>query len=288
MNMHLISTGRVKITQNWRVGKGEGAIRLINTLLDRNFTDWLPITCAVIQHPEGLIVIDTGIPADANKRLYFPPHMPLVQRAAPFLISEDEEIGSQMQARGLDPLDVRWVIQTHLHQDHDGGMHCFPNAEFLISRRGWAAGQGLSGRMGGYLNWRWKGITPRLVDFSSGSYHSFDASEVVTRAGDVRLVPTPGHSAGHLSVALEDGDKALFFAGDAAYSQDLLLRDTVDGVAVDPHSSRDSHRRIMKLAAQIPTVFLPSHDPENDYRLQNRMVIPVTNGSVNSSTKVFS
>lgn len=274
MKIHLISAGQVKVTQNWIVGRGKGARRMINTLLDNKFTDWLPIYCGVIEHEEGLIVIDTGIPLDANRRIYFPPHMPLVQRAAPFLINEGEGIEPQMRSLGLEPKDVRWVMLTHLHQDHDGGMSAFPNAEFLVARREWVAGQGLSGRMNGYLNWRWSNITPRLVDFASGAYHSFPISEIVTQRGDVRLVPTPGHSAGHLSVVVEDGDKIICFAGDAAYSQNLLLKNVVDGVSVNSMAAQDSHRRILKLNEHTPVVFLPSHDPESQVRLQNRLTVP--------------
>ncbi|MDX1638699.1 MAG: hypothetical protein R3281_12065 [Balneolaceae bacterium] len=76
MIIHAIETGKVKITKNWRTGRGDAAKRLINTLFDSEFTEWLPIYVWVIEHSEGLIVIDTGIPADANKRIWFPPFMP--------------------------------------------------------------------------------------------------------------------------------------------------------------------------------------------------------------------
>ncbi|HVU10954.1 MAG TPA: N-acyl homoserine lactonase family protein [Phototrophicaceae bacterium] len=275
MNIQMISTGRVKISQNWQVGKGDSrAARLINALADRHLSDWLPIYCTVIEHPEGLIVVDTGIPADASKPVFFPPHMLLLQHASPFQMSADQVLSTQMRARGLDPRDVRWVISTHLHQDHDGDMDSFPNAEFLISRREWATGQGWGGRMNGYFNWRWQQITPRLIDFTSGAYYSFTASEIITQAGDVRLVPTPGHSAGHLSVIVEQGDHLVMAAGDVAYAQDLLLKDLVDGVGPDPAAQHDSHRRIVQLAAQAPTIFLPSHDPASEDRLSRSIVIP--------------
>jgi len=51
MQIHAISTGAVKITQSWRVGRGAGIRRLAHTLFDRQFTDWLPIYCYVIEHP---------------------------------------------------------------------------------------------------------------------------------------------------------------------------------------------------------------------------------------------
>lgn len=276
MNIHLISTGAVKITQNWVRGDERGLGRMANTLLDRRFTDWLPIYCAVIEHPEGLVVIDAGILSNANDPIYFPPHMRLLQRAASFQITPQDELGAQMRARSLNPSDVRWVILTHLHQDHDGGLHFFPNAEFVVSRREWAAAQGFAGRLGGYQNQRWpKNLAPTQIDFSSGAYHSFAFSQVITRAGDLRLVPTPGHCAGHLSVVLEQGDRALFFAGDAAYTEQLLLEDVVDGVGPDPAIQRDTHRRIRALASQIPLVFLPSHDPDAQARLAKRAILPV-------------
>jgi hypothetical protein len=53
MNIHAISSGEVQITQNWRVGKGDGFRLLVNTLFDEQFTVWLPIFCFVIEHPFG-------------------------------------------------------------------------------------------------------------------------------------------------------------------------------------------------------------------------------------------
>jgi glyoxylase-like metal-dependent hydrolase (beta-lactamase superfamily II) len=181
---------------------------------------------------------------------------------------------------------VRWVILTHLHQDHEGGLQYFPNAEFLVSRTEWQAAQGLSGRMAGYLNWRWpKGFTPTLVDFDSGSYHNFASSQMVTRAGDIRLLPTPGHSLGHMSVVVEQSDHILFVAGDAAYTQDLLLRDCIDGVGPSPDDQHETHQQIIRLAAQTPMVFLPSHDPDSAARLEWHETISMEALSVSLSQR---
>ncbi len=274
MKIHPISTGRVKITKSWLIGQEDSPFRLLHPLTDRTFTDWLPIFCFVIEHPEGLIVVDTGIPANANDRIYFPPFMPLVQRAAPFDITEQEEIGPKMRELGLDPADVRWVIQTHLHQDHEGGFHYFPQAEVIVSRTEWSAATGLKGRMGGYLNYRWpKDLDPTLVDFEDGPFHSFDQSQTVTAAGDVILVPTPGHSSGHLSVVIKEDKQLVFLAGDAAYSQELLLANQVDGVGPSVEDQRDTKQRIIELAKTVPTVFVTSHEWAGAERLKTRQPV---------------
>lgn len=276
MQVHAISTGAVRITQRWQTGHGSRFMRLTRALLDRRFTDWLPIHVWVIEHPEGLIVIDTGIPVDANAFTLRPPFMPLVRRAAPFRIAgKNEEIGPQLERVGLAPADVRWVIQTHLHQDHDGGFGYFPKAEILVSRVEWLAAQGFAGQMAGYLNWRWpRGLAPTLIDFAPDPTGTFRGRHTLTAAGDVHLVSTPGHSHGHLSVLLEEGDRAILFAGDTSYTQDQLLADTLDGVAPDPAAEHDSHQRILRLAAQRPLIYLPTHDPDSAQRLKDRTPIP--------------
>ncbi|MEM8861460.1 MAG: N-acyl homoserine lactonase family protein [Chloroflexota bacterium] len=280
MKIHAISTGRVKITQSWLVGREDSPFRLLHTLADRNFTEWLPIYCFVIEHPDGLMVVDTGIPASANDPVYFPPFMPLMQRAAPFDITPEEELGPQMRALGLDPADVRWVIQTHLHQDHEGGFHYFPQAEVIVSRKEWDTANGLKGRLAGYLNYRWpKDLDPTLIDFEDGPFYSFDQSHTVTAAGDVLLVPTPGHSGGHLSVIIRENNQVIFLAGDAAYSQELLLANKIDGVGPSVEDQHDTKRRIIELSHVVPTVFVPSHEWAGAERLEARRPIPTVSES---------
>ncbi len=274
LNVYAIETGKVKITQNWRVGRGDGIMRLKNTFFDTEFTEWLPIYVWVIEHPEGLIVIDTGISATANKRIWFPPFMPLVQRAAKFDIMPEQEVGPQLRQLGFSTDDVRWVVLTHLHQDHDGGLMHFPNADFIVSSAEWAAATGFQGRMNGYLNQRWPDwFQPQLVSFDEGSWGPFAGQHVLTSSGDVHLVPTPGHSPGHLSVILVENDQTLFFAGDASYTEALLTADKVDGIGPDPQAQHATHQQILTYARENMTIYLPTHDPEAKVRLENRSPI---------------
>src|SRR6056297_4127567 len=179
-----------------------------------------------------------------------------------------------MRARGLEPEDVRCVVMSHLHQDHYGGLHHFPNAEFLVSREEWAFATGLKGRMNGYLNQRWpRGFAPTPVDFEDGPLGPFPRHASLTRAGDMKLVPTPGHSPGHLSVLLEEGDTTIMFAGDTSYTEDHLVRMVADGIGTDLEAEIETHRQILAYAAQHPTVYLPSHDPDSARRLADRIAL---------------
>jgi glyoxylase-like metal-dependent hydrolase (beta-lactamase superfamily II) len=273
MKVHALSTGDVRITRRWVEAKDDG-LRLIRTLADNQFTDWMPVWCFAIEHPEGLIVIDTGSTANAAP-VYFPPWMPLIARIAHIRLTPEQELGPLMIKQGFALDDVRWVVMTHLHQDHDGGMKYFPKAELVVSRSEWAVATGFGGRMGGYMNHRWpKWLAPTLIDFDRDRYGPFPASYTLTKAKDVRLVPTQGHSAGHLSVILEEGEMSVLFGGDTAYSQAMLLADGIDGLATSPADERLAHRRIMEYAVSLPTVYLPSHEWDAERRLAEREPIP--------------
>ena len=264
--IHAISTGEVQITRRWVQGKGNGLGRLANTLFDNERTDWLPIWCFVIEHEVGLIVIDTGIVENANAPLYFPPYMPLLQRAAKFRITREQEIDQQMQLRGLDLHAVRYVVLTHLHQDHDGGLHHFPNAEFIVSQSEWDTAKGFSGRMGGYLNHRWPDFfQPTTIHYEDGAFGTFPNSYYLT--DDIVLVPTPGHSAGHQSVIYRHQDMQVIFAGDAAYTETALINGTLDGISADLDAAAHSMQRLRDTMDLQPSIVLPSHDPAAENRL---------------------
>ena len=273
MRIHAISTGTVAIKRRQRQGQGHGGRRLLNTLVDREWTEPLPIYAWVVEHPEGIIVVDTGETARALEPGYFPRWHPLYRFGVRFFISPEQEIGPQLRALGIQPDDVRWVVLTHLHTDHAGGMHHFPKAEILVSRTEHAFATSFGGRMSGYLAHRWPSwFAPRLVDFATAPVGPFPRSFALTQAGDVLLVPTAGHSIGHLSVVVRDEDQSIFLAGDTSYTEQLMLDQAVDGVAPDETAAVETLERIKRFVLGTPTVYLPSHDPDAARRLATRTV----------------
>src|SRR5687767_9775533 len=72
MRIHAIQTGTVEIKRNQVAGKGAGPIRQLNVLLGSEWTAPLPVLAWVIEHAEGLLVVDTGETALTANRGYFP------------------------------------------------------------------------------------------------------------------------------------------------------------------------------------------------------------------------
>jgi Metallo-beta-lactamase superfamily len=98
-----------------------------DTLLDREWTEPLPIYAFAIEHPEGVIVVDTGETARASQPGYFAGWHPGV-RAFREWVEPEQEIGPQLGRLGIRPSDVRWLVMTHLHTDHAGRLHHFPRS----------------------------------------------------------------------------------------------------------------------------------------------------------------
>jgi N-acyl homoserine lactone hydrolase len=277
MKIHAIQTGTVALTSAWREGDGHGRRRLLHAIADREWTEPLPIYAFAIEHREGVIVVDTGENARASQPGYFARWHPGL-RAFREWVEPGQEIGPQLQRLGIRPGDVRWVVLTHLHTDHAGGLAHFPDNEILVTRAELQYSLGLRGRLRGYVaNKRWPAwFRPTVLELASEPYGPFPHSLRLTEAGDVTLVSLPGHTPGQIGVLVDQGDHTIFLAGDSSYTQELMLRGKPDGVGADEEAERITHERIRAFAEATPTVYLVAHDPETGTRLaERRLVQPV-------------
>jgi glyoxylase-like metal-dependent hydrolase (beta-lactamase superfamily II) len=270
MRVHVIQTGTVAIKTRQVVGVGHGLGRRLRTLTDTQWTEPLPIYAWVIEHPEGILVVDTGETARATQAGYFPRWHPYYRGVREWVRPEDE-VGPQLQRLGLPPDEVRWVVLTHMHTDHAGGLAHFPKSEIVLSRTEYEQSGGWLGQLRGYLpQHRPAWLRPRLLDFTGQPFGPFPTSVTLTAAGDVAIVPTPGHTAGHMSVLLREEQGLIAFAGDTSYTQELLMKRVIDGVTTDERAERATQERLLALARTQPLVYLPSHDPESPRRMEQR------------------
>jgi glyoxylase-like metal-dependent hydrolase (beta-lactamase superfamily II) len=268
MRIHAIQTGLVQIKASQVEGRGHGLARRLAPLIDREWSPWLPTFAWAIEQAEGVIVVDTGASA-ALERL--PRWHPYFRYAVRFAIEPEQEAGTQLRALGIGAGDVRRVVMTHMHIDHDAGLHHFPRSEVLASAGEIRRASGLAGRLRGYLPDRWPAwFDPKPLDLTE-SYGPFARSRRL--AADVVAVATPGHTPDHLSVVVEDADTAIFLAGDASYSQRTMLEGRVDGISPDERRAAATLETIRRFVAQRPTIYLPTHDPDAAQRLARREII---------------
>src|SRR5919198_1762958 len=207
MRIHAIQTGSVAIKRRKMRGGGPGARPLVNPLFDRRWTEPLPILAWAIEHPEGLILVDTGETSRTSDPGYFPRWHPYPRFGVRMDVRPEQEIGPALERLGFSAAEARWVVLTHMHTDHAGGLSNFPNSEILVTKKEYADASGRGAKVRGYLPHRWPDwFKPTTVDLPAKPFGPIERSMPLTDAGDVVLLATPGHTPGHMSVAVDTGD----------------------------------------------------------------------------------
>lgn len=245
MRVRVLDCGRVKVPVRQTHPHPRDSLRLPATLLDRRRTDWLPIWAFAIDHPNGLVVVDAGqdpefkpSPTDVYARV-----------AVRFDVGAEDRLENRLREAGLDPAGVAHHVFTHLHVDHVG-TGPLPGARPIVSAAEWRAAT----RFGGYL----RGYRPGGFAEAPGTV---DGDHDLLGDGAIRIIATPGHTAGHQSVLVtpDDGPRVLI-TGDAVYSEAALVERRIDGVAVQPRKARASIDRMREICGEAPTVVAPTHD----------------------------
>jgi N-acyl homoserine lactone hydrolase len=276
MKIHAIQTGTVRVKKNQIVGKGPRALRLVNILLGRDWMEPIPIYAWVIEHDEGMIVVDTGDTSRTSEPGYFPRWHPYYNLAVRFDVKPEQEIGVQLERMGIGIKDVKKVILTHMHTDHAGGLHHFPESQIYVNMPEYKRWLGFSGQVNGYLPHRaptW--FSPNTIVFHDKGPGPFQKAWNITSSGDIKVVTTHGHTPAHISVIAASEDVHYFLAGDTSYSEENLLKRIPDGVSPDPDITVDTMQNILKFASSHPTVYLPTHDPDSEKRLNNKTTLPI-------------
>ncbi len=264
VKIHLVSTGFVSVKTKFRENKHSGLLALSSFLFDKNFTEWLPIFIMIIEHPEGIFIIDTGEIADVKNPDYFKSSGTFAnwfdKTQFKFFISREDEINKQLQLLNIPKEKIKAIILTHLHFDHTDGIKYFPDTTILVNKAEWEKPFGDLPKL--YPPW----FNPRLITLTE-QYHVFDKVQYLTNAKDVILIETPGHTYHHCSVLIKTDECSVFFAGDICYSQQQILRNKFPGNNASNKLARETYNKVKIFAKNNPLVFIPSHEPMAAIRL---------------------
>jgi N-acyl homoserine lactone hydrolase len=149
----------------------------------------IPVCGYLVEHPKARILFDTGLSPvdDATRQRYEP-------RASP----PDVVLG----AVGLAPGDIDIVVNCHLHVDHAGGNDRFAGTPIWVQRAELELAEAGDHTFPEYA-YDFEGADLRVID-----------GEVELVPG-VRIIPTPGHTAGHQALVVETAAGPVLLAGQA-------------------------------------------------------------------------
>jgi glyoxylase-like metal-dependent hydrolase (beta-lactamase superfamily II) len=211
----------------------------------------MSIHSLVVETPSRRIVVDTGLGNDKQGR-----NVPTWNnRDGPFL--------DTMTAAGFPPDSIDTVLCTHLHVDHVGWntrlvdgtwVPTFANARYLFGKIE-------------YEHWRDHSDTPdKKAVFADSVKPIVDAGKAELIASDARLtdeismIPTPGHSPGHMSIHIRsDGEEGLLTGDVAHHPCQMAHLDWSSTADSDPIRSAETRRALFARFADRPVLVIGGH-----------------------------
>jgi N-acyl homoserine lactone hydrolase len=276
VELDVMVVGEVPIAHAYifRPDAGNRLTRLLAVLRPKGAIVHSPCLAYAVRHPSaGTILIDTGLHPDASENLRkdFGTAMALIFRN---LKPAAEAYEEQLRGLGVEPHQVERVIMTHLHVDHTSGMRLLPNARFACARTEWRAATAPRAAGKGYVAHHLPAESRiDFIDFETAGEPSGPFSRTIDLLGDdsIRLISTPGHTPGHMSVLLRvAGGRQVLIVGDAAYTLRSVHTQSLPLLTASDELYKTSLRALKTFVEHEPdAILVPSHDPTAWHELRD-------------------
>ena len=270
MNIHLLQCGSILVDPSvpfgGRLDLTEAARRL--SAPDRKRIT-LPVFTFLIEHPKGLILVDTGWCREISPQGVYDPkavsallpaHMAALLRPT---LPEGMAIHEQLAALGIRPEDLDYVLLTHLDADHVAGLRHVSRAKHIVLPEYeyyWSCRTVYKTRQPQSLWLQYPMERPFYRGSPLGPNHW-----AIDLFGDesVQMVNVPGHTEGQAAILVRSGKRFVLLAADAAFSRRNWQENIVPGFGFARDFQRKSLRWIAEMAADpCCAAVLCSHDPE--------------------------
>ena len=269
IKIHILPCGVIRVAETVPLGNQNGLLSKAKqyTAADKVRVT-LPVFTYLIEHPKGLILIDTGWCRDISPAGVYDPKAAsavLPSRLAAFYrpsVPSGMAIHEQLAAMGIRAEDLDAVVLTHLDPDHVAGLRHVCRAKRIVLAEDeyfWSCRTVYKTRQPQSLWLPYPMERPYYCGSPLGPNHW-----VIDLFGDesLQLVNVPGHTDGQAAIMIRNGGRFVLLAADAAYSPRNWQKMIPPGFGFAREWQMKSLRWIAQMAADPGcAAVLCSHDP---------------------------
>jgi glyoxylase-like metal-dependent hydrolase (beta-lactamase superfamily II) len=210
----------------------------------------VPVPFYVIEHPDGVTLFDCGLHASVGDA-EDPYRQALQSQDLDITFGPEETVAGHLERLDIDPGRVKYVVVSHLHFDHAGGLHQVPNATLVVQKREWEAGADRETASRYFLARRFFDLGHELKPVD-GEHDLFGDGAVV-------CLPSPGHTPGHQSVRVKSAAGDHILVSDACYHGGVV--ETRQFPEYSDHAAMNASLDRLLALRDPGTVMVFGHDP---------------------------
>lgn len=217
-----------------------------------------PVTMFLIEHPDGLVLFDTGCHPHAMTERWDDGN----RLRTPYTYEPEHLLVNHLKALGYTPEDVRHVVISHLHEDHAGGLEFFPHAQIYVSDTELAQTLKLyavGGPMGGYIRkdieaWLKLPLHWNLIPDDEPEFELLEGLKILNFGS--------GHTFGMMGLQVETEHNGTFILASDAVNTSVNYGPPIQypGLAYDTIGYAKTIRRIQLLEKKTHARVLFGHD----------------------------
>ena len=270
MKVHVLHTGEVRVSPYLPFGGDNcNLLKASGMTTPKEDWIWLPVSVYLIEHPKGLILVDTGWHRDMSPEGVYDKAAQIKSLGSRVLYNVNqgqiplgEAVDEQLATMGIKPADLDYVLLTHLDCDHANGLRAVKDAKHII-----VAQEELDcARKNGFIRYKkkwWEGVDLQTIEWN-GTEGPVQKSFDLFGDSSIKMINIPGHCDGLCAVKItrKDGRYVLLFS-DGGYATKSWKEMITSGVSLDKEMQRKSLQWIREQSMDANCIeSLATHDTD--------------------------
>lgn len=180
----------------------------------------MPVYAFLIEGNGKKYLVDTGM-ADTQRSVKY--HHEGLQE-------EGRAIHEQLEKLGISTCEIDAVLFTHLHWDHCSNLEKFPDAQLYVSRAEYEFARDPLPFY--WASYEYPPATGLVPPFEGRTFHLIDGETEIFEG--ISMIPTPGHSPGHMAVSVQTKSGIYYIVGDLMFLRDNMQPEAKKGWPITP------------------------------------------------------